>query len=148
MEDVNLLLLRALSSEKRRRIIECIREGKEHPEDMTENLKISRQAIDRHLKGLQRFGVVRTVEVPSRGPRDKRTYRLTEIGNKLIDGLDRLIGDYYKKFAEEVLETKLLTGGISEKTYRRLLCELAAKGISGQKCLRDLGWMKEEDEKK
>ncbi len=130
MKDFTKKLIRTLSSETRCQIIEMLKEGYDHPDDVAEDLDLTRQAIDKHLKELHDWGIVeRNAIFPPEG-RPKIVYELTKSGKRLLETMDKLADRYRKSMIEraeseiEELDKKLSTGELSEKIYRKKIEEI------------------------
>lgn len=118
------------SSGTRCRILEMLREGYDHPDDIAEELDLTRQAVDKHLKTLHDWGIVeRNAVFPPEG-RPKIVYELTKPGRQLMNTLDRLAERYKRTMIDRVedeieqLDIKLASGEISEKIYKKKVKEI------------------------
>lgn len=130
MEDFTEQLLRLFSSKTRCRIIKMLKGGYDHPEDIADELDMTRQAIDKHLIELHDWGLVERNAVFPPDGRPKIVYELTKEGKQLMNVFDK-IGDRYRQTmidrAEkemEQLDSKLAHGEIIEKVYENKIKEI------------------------
>jgi len=105
-------------------------EGYDHPDDLAEELGLTRQAVDKHLVKLHEWGMVeRNAVFPPEG-RPKIVYDLTRSGKKLMNTLDKLARRYRATMIEraeneiEQLDRKLAEGELSEKVYKKKIKEI------------------------
>ena len=130
MKNLTKELIGIFSSETRCKILEMLGEGYDHPDDLAEELGLTRQAVDKHLIELHEWGIVERNAVFQHQGRPKIIYELTKPGKKLMNTLDNLAERYKKtlldRAEEEIkqLDMKLAMGEISEKIYRKKLREL------------------------
>ncbi len=129
MKDFTKEMIGIFSSETRCKILEMLGEGYDHPDELAEELGLTRQAVDKHLVELHDWGVVeRNAVFPHEG-RPKIVYELTKEGKKLMNTLDNLAERYKETMLEraeeeiEQLDMKLATGDLSEKIYRKKVKE-------------------------
>ena len=117
-------IMRHLASESCSEIIECLKEGLDHPDDLAKKLKVVRQSVDWHLLKLTAFGIVERSAVSSATSRPRITYKLTPTGRDLIDRLDGTIDQHFsgigQKFEslQQELDHHLARGEISEEVYK------------------------------
>lgn len=130
MKDFTKDLLNLFSSETRCTIIELLDQGFDHPEDLAEELNMTRQAVDKHLIELHDWGLVeRNAVFPPEG-RPKIVYEMTKQCRQLTNTYDKIAERYRKSMiqrAENELEqwdTKLVEGEISEKVYKKKIQEV------------------------
>ncbi len=129
----NLTVLKALSSKTRLNIIQCLREGVNHPEDIAKKLGMTRQSIDKHLLELHALGLVERSAVFPPDGRPKIVYKMSAVGIELIDSLNELVKKYNVKIMEryedelESLDVQLAHGDIGEEVYLKRLDELKKK---------------------
>ncbi|MFP4000902.1 MAG: ArsR family transcriptional regulator [Thermoplasmata archaeon] len=130
MKDFTEELIGIFSSETRCRILEMLGEGYDHPDDLAEELELTRQAVDKHLVELHDWGMVeRSAIFPHEG-RPKIVYELTKQGKRLMNTLDSLAERYIETMIEraedeiEKLDIKLASGELSEKIYRKKVDEI------------------------
>ncbi len=130
MKDFTKEMIGAFSSETRCKILEMLGEGYDHPDELAEELGLTRQAVDKHLVELHDWGIVeRNAVFPHEG-RPKIVYELTKAGKKLMNTLDNLAEKYKETMLEraegeiEQLDMKLATGELSEKIYRKKVKEI------------------------
>lgn len=123
-------MISIFSSKTRCEILEMLREGYDHPDDLAEELGLTRQAVDKHLVKLHDWGMVeRNAVFPPEG-RPKIVYEITRSGKKLMNTLDKLARRYRSTMIEraeneiEQLDRKLAEGELSEKVYKKKLKEI------------------------
>lgn len=110
--------------------MEMLREGYDHPDDLAEELELTRQAVDKHLILLHDRGMVeRNAVFPPEG-RPRIVYELTKSGKRLMNTLDKLAERYKGTMVEraeneiEELDMKLASGDLSEKIYKKKVKEV------------------------
>ncbi len=94
-----------------------------HPEELSREFGITRQAVDKHLSLLYKYGLVdkRIKE----GARPMVFYRITSEGEEFLQNFEDLeqehIVNIRKKYKEELiyLDRMLVDGEINEMEYRR-----------------------------
>ncbi len=130
MKDFTKKMIGIFSSETRCKVLEMLKEGYDHPDELAEELNLTRQAVDKHLIELHDWGIVsRNAVFPHEG-RPKIIYELTKTGKKLMNTLDNLAERYKETILEraedeiEQLDMKLATGELSEKIYRKKVKEI------------------------
>ncbi|MGM0405309.1 MAG: ArsR/SmtB family transcription factor [Thermoplasmatota archaeon] len=130
MKEFTEQLLRLFSSKTRCKIIDMLKSGYDHPEDIADDLDMTRQAVDKHLLELHDWGLVERNAVFPPDGRPKIMYELTRECKQLIKVLDR-IGDKYRRSminrAEKEIEQfdiKLVEGEIAEKIYDKKIQEI------------------------
>ncbi len=130
MEDFTKELIGIFSSKTRCEILEMLWEGYDHPDDLAEELGITRQAVDKHLVELHDWGIVeRNAVFPHEG-RPRIVYDMTRSGKRLMNSLDDLAEKYRENMIEraenqiEQLDMKLAVGELSEKIYRKKVEEI------------------------
>ena len=123
-------LISLFSSGTRCRIIEMLGSGYDHPEDIAEELGMTRQAIDKHLIELHDWGLVERNAIFPPDGRPKIIYELTKECKQLLKVLDK-IGDRYRTSmidrAEremEQLDLKLIEDELAEKIYEKKIKEV------------------------
>ena len=116
-------VLRQLASPACNKILECLREGMDHPDDISKKLGVVRQTVDWHLIKLSALGIVDRKAVSSLSGRPRITYRLTEEGEALVRSIESLVDQHYIKFVNEFsqqqmeLDRRLARAEISEEVY-------------------------------
>jgi predicted transcriptional regulator len=129
----NLKILNVLSSRTCNDVVECLKKGRTHPDEIAADIGIKRQAVDVYLVNLYKLGLVdRGSTFPLKKKKPRLRYQLTERGIMLFKDVENLVerfremleNDFHK--AEEDLEVQLLDGKISEEIYRKRLAELKA----------------------
>ncbi|MBS3782413.1 MAG: winged helix-turn-helix transcriptional regulator [Candidatus Thermoplasmatota archaeon] len=130
MKDFTKEMIGIFSSETRCKILEMLWEGYDHPDDLAEELDLTRQAVDKHLVELHDWGMVeRNAVFPPEG-RPKIIYELTKAGKRLMNTLDNLAERYRETMLEraeeeiEQLDMKLASGELSEKIYKKKVKEI------------------------
>ena len=132
-------LMHHLSSSSCRKVLNCLREGLEHPDDISKAMGVVRQTVDWHLLKLSALDIVERVPVSSISGRPKIIYRLSQDGEELIGNIERLVNTHMEKLREKFnkthkdLDLKLAMGEISERAYKesvkRLKKELDFLGL-------------------
>jgi len=122
MKEFTKEMIGIFSSETRCKILEMLGEGYDHPDELAEELGLTRQAIDKHLVELHDWGIVeRNAVFPHEG-RPKIVYELTKAGKKLMNTLDNLSERYKETMLEraeeeiEQLDMKLATGNYPKRS--------------------------------
>jgi len=123
MEEKTLEILKALSSTTREAVIEELKKGREHPEDIARALKLKRQSVDKHLLLLNALGIVeRDAVFPPEG-RPRILYRLSDAGLALLDDTHKLAERHWKRMylaymaEKRVLDHSLIEEEIGEDIY-------------------------------
>jgi len=123
MEKKTLEILKALSSKTRVAVIEEVKNGREHPEDIARALELKRQSVDKHLLLLNALGIVeRDAIFPPEG-RPRILYRLSDAGQALLEDADELAERHWKRMylaylaEKRILDHSLIEGEISEEIY-------------------------------
>jgi len=130
MKSENLCILSELSSKTRNDVIECLKQGRTHPEEIAKKIGITRQAVDVCLLKLYKLGIVDRDAIFPPKKRPKISYRLTERGIILLEDVENVVEKYRdmleKDFfrAQEDLENQLLNGKISEGIYKKRFAQL------------------------
>ena len=104
------------------KLLESLRDER-HPEEMAREFGITRQAVDKHLSILYRFGLVdkRVKE----GARLMVFYQITSEGEEFLQGFETLSEGHFvglrKRYKEELinLDRMLVNGEMDEGEYRR-----------------------------
>lgn len=129
-------LVRIASSETRRQILQLLRQGFDHPEDLAKKLKIRRTSVDKQLVELFQWGLVDRAAVFPPSGRPRIIYQATQRGKDLLDLLERAVKDYTAAFLSdyerelETLEAKLAAGEMAEEIYFKRRKELEARYAS------------------
>ncbi|MFP3871988.1 MAG: ArsR family transcriptional regulator [Candidatus Natronoplasma sp.] len=130
MKDFTKDMIGIFCSDTRCDIMEMLREGYDHPDDLAEELELTRQAVDKHLILLHDRGMVeRNAVFPPEG-RPRIVYELTKSGKRLMNTLDKLAERYKGTMVEraeneiEELDMKLASGDLSEKIYKKKVKEV------------------------
>ncbi len=104
----------------RLRILRMLRREK-HPEEIAEELKITRQAVDKHLKILYDLGMVeRKIKY---GKRIQVYYEISEAGGEFLMNFEEIVNNYIlsvrKSEREEIMkiDNMLVNGEINEREY-------------------------------
>jgi len=114
-------IIHRLSSKEKRRIIELIKNGVNHPEDIARKMNITRQGVDKHLRELYMYGVVEKYWVVGRKPR--MVYNLTSLGMWMYDAMLSLEKDFIRRANGEFkdilrnLDRDFLSGNLSKEDY-------------------------------
>ena len=123
MNEKSIAILKHLSSTSCNRILQCLEDGLEHPDDIAKKLDVVRQTVDWHLIRLSALGMIDRKAESSLSGRPRVVYSLNKGGLSLIqkiDGLttvhfDKLMGDIEKR--QQELDVELARGDISEAVY-------------------------------
>ncbi len=117
------------------KILKMLKKEK-HPEEIAEELEITRQAVDKHLKILYDLGMVkRKIKY---GKRIQVYYEISEAGEEFLMNFEEMVNNYIlsmrKSEREEImkLDNMLVNGEINEREYWK-----RRKAIEGR-----LGWLK------
>ena len=93
-----------------------------HPEELARSFQITRQAVDKHLAILYRYGLIDKRIKES--PRPMVFYRVTSEGEEFLQNLEDLVQGHImnirKRYREELLslDKRLVEGEINEKEYQ------------------------------
>jgi len=123
-------LMHHLSTTSCQRVLECLEEGLDHPDDISKTMGVVRQTVDWHLLKLSALGIVERVPVSSISGRPKITYRLSDDGKQLIGDIEELMKAHITKLgqryegARRELDIRLARGEISERAYKENLRRL------------------------
>ena len=130
MKPENSRVLNMLSTSACNTVIECLRNGRTHPDEIANDMGLKRQAVDPYLINLYRLGIIdREAVYPFKG-KPRISYKITEKGIILLKALEDLIArhrderEHDFRHAWEALELELLDGNITEEVYRKRLAEL------------------------
>ena len=123
IHELDIEVLGILASRVRLQICELLRKGVDHPDDLAKRLKVSRQAVDKHLLTLLDKGLVdRSAIFPTEG-RPKVIYAVSAAGGNLLDRLGEVLMGYRQTKMEEfrtalgVLDDDLAGGRLDEEVY-------------------------------
>lgn len=123
MDDDALALLRVVASPSRRRILELLEKGVDHPNDLARQLKLRRQSVDKQLRELYDWGFVdRNAVFPADG-RPRIVYRLSDGGERFLGRLEAVVRDYREGVRADyrrslnLLEEELGSGALHEDAY-------------------------------
>jgi Predicted transcriptional regulator len=99
------------------------------PEYIAEKLGITRQAVDKHIKEMQSYGVLEKIWVTS-GKRPRVEFKLSPTGTYFYKSLTGFIDDYKKCGIEDyenqlkAIDLKFISGSISQPAYFEMRKEL------------------------
>ena len=123
MKEKTFEILNALSSKTRVAVIEELKKGREHPDDIARALGLKRQSVDKHLLLLNALGIVeRDAIFPPEG-RPRIFYRLSDAGQALLEDADELAERHWKRMylgylaEKRVLDHSIIEGEIGEEIY-------------------------------
>jgi len=117
-------LMHHLSSSSCRKVLNCLREGLEHPDDISKAMGVVRQTVDWHLLKLSALDIVERIPISSISGRPKISYRLSQDGETLIQKIEVLVEEHMIRLKEKFnnvnkeLDMKLAKGEISERAYK------------------------------
>ena len=123
-------LVSLFASGTRCKIIEMLRQGYDHPEDIAEDLEMTRQAVDKHLIELHNWGLVERNAIFPPDGRPKIVYELTSECRQLVKVLDSIAEKYKQSMVKraekeiEHLDMKLAEGELAEKIYNKKIKEV------------------------
>ncbi len=92
------------------------------PEEIARSLSVTRQGVDKHLKELLKYGLVRKMWLLSPG-RPRVQYEATEMGELFFSRLDSFMTEYRKIGRENIIEElkeldiKFIRGTIDKQSY-------------------------------
>ncbi len=118
------LLLQVLQDKTRMRILELLSDNPQHPEILVKETKISRTAIEKHLKLLLKWGLIerRAQTVP----RLRYIYSITYEAELLVSNISTATDSYIENMVtiweEELsrLDQSFVYGHISKEEYKKL----------------------------
>lgn len=130
MDERSIAILKHLSSPSCNRVLQCLEEGLDHPDDIAKTLEVVRQTVDWHLIRLSALGIVDRKAVSSVHGRPKVIYGLSQKGQELIGKIEALTSKHFESLMEELemrqkeLDYRLARGEISEAVYLNNLKKL------------------------
>ena len=108
-------LLEAISSNAD--VINSLRDGPKHPQEMAKEFGISRVAVDKRLKKLKELGLIEPKPCVSKNSdRTIIKYELSSGCNQLLESIDNNVSDFYNQKLRE-LDILLATGEMNEADY-------------------------------
>ena len=123
MRERSAAIMKHMASDTCIRIIQSMKEGMDHPDDICKKLGVVRQTVDWHLVRLSALGIVERIPVSSLSGRPKIVYRLSEDVQKMMGIIDDAVQSHYlktRKMYEKAikdLDHELASGKISEAVY-------------------------------
>ena len=99
------------------------------PEEIAVKLGITRQAVDKHIKEMQSYGILEKIWVTS-GKRPRVEFKLSATGMYFYSSLAGFIDDYRKQGLEDyenqlkAIDLKLISGEFSQSRYYEMREEL------------------------
>ncbi len=123
-------MIEIFSAKTRVKILEMLHDGYEHPDELADELDITRQAVDKHLKILHDWKLVEKKAIFPSEERHKIIYEPTSKSDKLISKLNQVAENYRVTLLDEArqeiegLDTKLARSEITEDKYREKLEEI------------------------
>ncbi len=118
-------VLESLATEARLKVLDCLRSGRVHPDEIAKDLGIARQAVDYHLQILCDLGVISKGAMSGHKRRPRVSYSITSEGQQLLDGLENAVLNYSDLLEEayrrkqRTIDDLLLDGEITEEEYRK-----------------------------
>lgn len=110
-------------------ILSTILEKPMSPDDISRVLGITRQAVDKHIKEMQSYGVLEKMWVTS-GRRPRVEFKLSSTGAYFYQSLSTFIDDYRLHGLEDLenqiksLDIRLISGEIDQGRYYEMKGEL------------------------
>lgn len=92
------------------------------PEEIAAKLKITRQAVDKHIKEMQFYGIVEKIWVTS-GKRPRVEFKLSQTGSYFYDSLKGFVEEFRTHGLEDLenllkeLDLRLIEGQIDQAHY-------------------------------
>lgn len=92
------------------------------PEELANSLRITRQGIDKHLKGMLKYGIVRKLWIISSG-RPRVKFEASEMGMLFFNRLENFLSDYRRIGRESAidelknLDIRFIRGSIDNQAY-------------------------------
>ncbi len=130
MRERSAAIMKHMSSDTCNKILQSLREGLDHPDDICKKLGVVRQTVDWHLLRLSALGIVERIPISSLSGRPKIIYRLSKDGENMIDTIDDAVFKHYskisKRYHDEIkeLDMKLALAQISENAYKEKIKKL------------------------
>ena len=125
MQPKTFAILSVIGSKARNDVIECLNAGYTHPSEIAEKLKVTRQAVDKTIRGLYDLGILdRSAVFPPEG-RPKIIYTINRAGRNLIRALEDAGENFGKDLDERLkeelgaLDAALAEGRMGEDVYLR-----------------------------
>ena len=123
MAEKSTTIMSHLTSPSCNRILDCLNQGLEHPDEIARELDVVRQTVDWHLLKLSGLGIVDRVAESSLSGRPRIIYKLNPDGKELINAIDKLVSDHLQRMKRKYdslqhdLDIKLARAEISEMVY-------------------------------
>lgn len=133
VDEEGLALLQVVASTTRRKILELVGQGVDHPEDLARKMKLRRQSVDKQLLELYGWGFVDRSAILPVGGRPRIVYRLTDRAVDFLGRVEALANDFREGVRADFqrslafLEDKLASGEIDEDAYLKRRQELEAR---------------------
>lgn len=95
------------------------------PEDIADEMGMTRQAVDKHIKEMLSYGVLEKIWVTS-GLRPRVEFKLSSIGSYFYEALARFTSEYRSRGFEELenrikgLDLLLINGDITQDRYHEM----------------------------
>ena len=99
------------------------------PEDIADALKMTRQAVDRHLKDMMVYGIVEKIWVTG-GRRPRVEFKLSPLGHYFFDSMNEFMSSFKERGREDLdtrlksLDLLIIKGEVDQKRYSELKKEL------------------------
>ena len=133
MDETVFRLIKALSSDTRMKIISCIMDGMDHPDDIAKHLGLKRQSVDKHLLLLYELRLLDRSAIFPPGGRPRIVYSMSEAGKGLLSDVEEVGKRYGERLntmyrsEKRVLDMALAEGEISEDVYLKNISSLKEK---------------------
>ncbi len=125
MQSLEADILGLVSSPTRMQILDLLRKGVDHPDDLARRLKLRRQSVDKHLLALHKMGIVERSAVFLTDRRPRIVYSVSGPATLLLGRIEESLRLYAMTKANEyresllVLDDDLSAGRLDEQVYEQ-----------------------------
>ena len=125
MHSLETEILGLVSSPTRMQILDLLRKGVDHPDELAKRLKLRRQSVDKHLLALHRMGIVDRSAVFTSDRRPRIVYSVSSPASLLIARIEESLRLYAMTKANEyresllTLDDDLSAGRLDEQVYEQ-----------------------------
>ena len=125
MQSLEAEILGLVSSPTRMQILDLLRKGVDHPDELAKRLKLRRQSVDKHLLALYRMGIVDRSAVFDSDRRPRIVYSVSSPASLLIGRIVEALRLYAMTKANEyresllTLDDDLSAGRLDEQVYEQ-----------------------------